>query len=110
MSEGSQDSVEMVIGHENGQVFMRFREPMRVVVFDPQNCIDVARCMTDSAFEAREGVKPLGDSLKSELVERHRMTLTQRLSLMLGTMRGDTTISDGKVAQALVEACLREIF
>ena len=100
----------MVVGHEDGKVFVRFKRPMELVVFDPQNCIDVARCMTDNAFEARDGVKPVGDTLKAELVERHRMTLTARVALMLGGLREDKNVSNGKVAQDIVEACLKEIF
>lgn len=103
-------NVEMMVGNENGKVVVIFNEPTQRIEFDPQNCIDVARCMTDNAFEARDGVKPVGDTLKAELIERHRMTLTQRLSLMLGTMRQDRLITDGVLSQRLVEACLKEIF
>ena len=104
------DAIEMMVGHEDGKVVVIFKDPVARIEFEPQNCIDVARCMTDHAFEARDGVKPVGDTLKAELVERHRMTLTQRLSLMLSTMRRDNMVTDGVMAQRMVEACLKEIF
>lgn len=103
-------NVEMIVGQENGKVFLRFRRPMEVVVFDPQNMIDVATAMTDAAFEARDGIKPVGETLKAELIERHRMTLTHRFSHMIATMREDKKRSTGQMAKELVEAALREIF
>lgn len=106
MSDGN---VEMVIDRRDGKVIQRFKHPMAEVIYEPQNAIDVAMAMTDAAFEARDGVKPVGDTLKAELVERHRMTLTNRIALMLGTMRRSTK-TDGQVAQAVVEAALKEIF
>jgi len=103
-------NVEMIIDKREGMVIQRFKHPVEEVVYEPQNAIDVARAITDAAFEARDGMKPVGDTLKAELVERHRFTLTNRLALMLGTLRRDNKKTDGQVAQAMVEACLKEIF
>lgn len=102
--------VEMVIGHEGGKVFQRFKKRMEVVLYDPENAIDVARAITDHAFECRDGVKPVGDTLKAELIERHRKTLTTRISLILNSTRENRTVSNLKLAQQLVEICLAEIF
>lgn len=104
------ENVEMIVGQENGKVFLRFQRPMEVVIFDPQNMIDVATAMTDAAFEARDGIKPVGDTLKSELIERHRITLTHRFAHMISAMRGDKKRSDGQMAKELIEAALKEIF
>jgi len=103
-------NIEMIIAPEDGQVVMRFKEPVEFVVFDPQNMIDIATALTDAAFEARDGLKPVGDTLKAELIERHRMTLTHRFSRMIATMREDKKVSTGKLAQELVDASLKEIF
>lgn len=110
MTEENVGSVEMVIDQQDGKVVQRFKRPMEVVVYEPNNAIDVAMAMTDAAFAARDGVKPVGSTLKAELVERHRVTLTTRVALMLGSLRGDKLKSDGQVAQAVVEAMLREVF
>ena len=69
-----------------------------------------AQLVTDLAFEEDTGLKPASETLKAELIERHRTTLTQRVAVMLGTIREDKRLSNGKVAQDIVEACLREIF
>lgn len=102
-------NVEMIIMHENGKVIQRFKHAVEYVEYEPQNCIDVAMAMTDAAFEARDGLKPVGETLKAELVERHRKTLTNRLTMMLATLRhGDKT--DSKLAQMLVDTVLKEVF
>lgn len=107
MSDGN---VEMIIDKRDGKVIQRFNRPMEEVVYEPQNAIDVACAMTDAAFEARDGVKPAGETLKSELIERHRMLLTQRFTLVIGSMRCDNKKSNGKMAQELVDIALKEIF
>lgn len=107
MSDGN---VEMIIDHRDGRVIQRFKQPMEEVIYEPENAIDVARAITDAAFIARDGLKAVGDTLKAELVERHRMTLTRRVALVLGTARGDKRRSDGNLAQEIVEICLKEIF
>jgi hypothetical protein len=104
------ESVEMIVGHDKGKVFLRFKTPQQEIWFDPQNVIDVACAMTDAGFEARDGVKPVSDTLKAELVDRHRMKLTQRVSLMLTSMRADKKKSDGYLAKEIVEAMLKEVF
>lgn len=103
-------NVEMVIGVDKGQVIQRFKEPLMEVRYDPENMISVAEAMTKAAFEARDGIKPVGDALKAELVERHRMTLTQRVSLMLNSLRDDKTKTNGVLAKTLVDAMLAEVF
>lgn len=106
----SDGKVEMVIGHENGQVFMRLKKRMDLILFDPQNAIDVAGAMADHAFESRDGVKPVGGALKAELVERHRKTLQTRIALILNSTRENKVVTNQKLAQQIVDACLAEIF
>lgn len=101
------DNIQLAIGTEKGQVIVYFDKPTTSLNMDPQNAIDIAMAITDHAFEARDGVKPAGDTLKAELVERHRMTLTQRLALMMPELR---KMSDGKAAQNAVEVFLKEVF
>jgi hypothetical protein len=100
----------MVVGKDKGHVILKFKDPVDLVEFEPQNAIDVAMAMTDSAFECRDGVKPAGDTLKAELIERHRVTLTNRFAMMIRTMRLDKKRSDWQVAKELVDKALGEIF
>lgn len=110
MSDSAEGKVEMSVYADRGHVVQRFARPMQLVVYDPQNCLDVSEAMAAAAFEAREGVKPVGDALKAELVERHRIRLTQRVAVMLNSLREDRTKSNGHVAKAVVDAMLREVF
>lgn len=104
--------------HDQGKAIIlfsespEFLEPVRIDrwVMDPQEGLVIAEHLAQTCFEARDGVKPVGAALKAEIVERHRMTLTHRVALMLGTLREDKNKSDGQVAQAVVEACLKEVF
>lgn len=101
------ENVQMAIGSDGGQVKVHFDRAVASLTMDPQNAIDIAMSLTDHAFEARDGVKPAGDTLKSELIERHRTTLTQRLALMMPQIR---KMSDGKAALTVVETMLKEVF
>jgi len=89
-----------------------FSSPMPVDrwVLDPRECLDISEAMATAAFTAREELKPVGPALKAELVERHRMKLTQRLALVLNSTRENKKVSNGKLAQELVEIMLKEVF
>ena len=102
--------VEMVLDIRDGKVVQRFKEPMLEVIYDPPNMVDIARTMTDMAFEADTSMKPVGDTLKAELIERHRMVLTQRVANILNTVRNNPKITNGQAAQDIVDKCLSEIF
>jgi hypothetical protein len=102
--------IEMLISHDNGKVIQKFKAPVDVVEYDPENAITIAEALTSNAFEARDGVKPVGDTLKAELVERHRRVLTQRLKVLLGSTRENKTISNDRLAQIMVETCMKEVF
>lgn len=104
------EAVEMMIGVDKGKVIQRFREPMQEVRYDPANMLEICEALSAAAFEARDGMKPVGDTLKAEIVERHRMTLTQRVSLVLNTIREDRRRSNGQVAKEIVDICLAEVF
>jgi len=69
-----------------------------------------AGLMADLAYEADEGLKPAGKGLKAALIERARVKLTARVALMLRSMREDKTISHAKIAQEVVDVCLKEVY
>ena len=106
------------LGADKGQVLLMFTkdpegsQPANISQWriDPKECLEICEAMATSAFEADTALTPVGDALKSTLVEILRLMLTQRFALMVGTMRGDRMVTDGRIAQALVDAALQEIF
>jgi len=106
----SQKSVQVAVKGEDGKVILKFDRDINYLEMEPQNTFDIAEAMCSAAFECRDGVKPVGTALKAELVERHRMRLTQRLSLVMNGSRENRTISNAKLAQQLVDICLAEVF
>lgn len=104
--------VEMLIipDKKTGKVIQRFQKPMIQIDYDPENVIGIACAMTDAAFEIREGHKPASDTIKSELIERHRKTLTKRIEIMIKSMREEKKVNHHALSKRVVEACLKEIF
>ena len=101
------DPVYVRIGVDEGQVLLMFADQpdgtgQRSIShwhIDPAQCLDIIEAMAQAAFEADSGLKPVGDVAKSQIIERTRMKLTTRYSLMFQTARWDKSISDGKLAQ-----------
>lgn len=103
-------NIEMHLSIENGKVLMLFQNDIRAIRFDPENLIAIACKMTDLAFEAQNKLKPAGETLKAELIQRHIEKLVPRLSLMLASKREDRLKSNGQLAKDVVDICLHEIF
>lgn len=114
----SKEGVFVHVGNDGGKVVLLFssdpqgNHPVEINRWyvDPAEAIPITEAIARHAFEADTSLKPVGDSLKASLVERHRMTLTQRLSVMLNSMRDDKSITNGKLAQNMVDAMLKEVF
>lgn len=107
----SKESVLVAIkGVKDGKVIVEFNQTINSIEMDPANAIDISEALAAAAFECGTGLKPAGPALKASLVEKHRMDLTARLALMLNSMRGNKALSNGKLAQEMVEACLKAIF
>jgi hypothetical protein len=102
--------VEMLVIDDGGKVVQRFKQPMEYVIFDPPNAIAVAEALTAAAFRADTGLKPIGETLKASLVQKHRDVLIPRIALMLGTMREDRLKSNGQLATALMDTFCNEVF
>lgn len=100
----------MHLGIRQGKVRITFESPQQYIEFDPANIQDIAMRMTDLAFEANTGLKPVGDTLKADLIQRHRERLVNRLSLILNSQREKKTVSNGQLAMEVVDICLSEIF
>lgn len=111
--------IEMQIVQRDGAVillFSRYRDgALRAaqtdnMKLDPAVAIRAAQCLTDMAFEADTGLKPVAPTLKAELANQHRMTVTQKLATILQTYREDKTYSHGKLAQLCAEEAINDIF
>lgn len=106
----AQSPVQVAVRSEGGKVILKFDSDINYLEMEPENCLLITEAMATAAFEARDGMKPVGPALKAEIVERHRMTLTQRVALMLNTLRDDRTKSNGQVARDIVDVMLAEVF
>ena len=112
------EPVYVRLGAEDGQVLLMFTEdpegskPANISQWriDPRECLAISEAMATSAFEADTTLKPVGPALKASLIENHRMKLTQRVALMMGTLREDKLVTNGRIAQAVVDAAIQEIF
>jgi len=106
----STDSIDVAVGVVGGKVVLKFPHAVEYVEMDAQNTLDIAEEMSRCAFLLRDEVPAAGPTLKASMVERHHQTLVPRVTLMLASLRADAATSDGEVAAAVVEACLREVF
>ena len=115
---GDTDAVYVRLGADAGRVLLMFSKDVGGVTpahishwaIDPKECLQISEAMATAAFEADTSIKPVGPALKATLVENHRMKLTQRFALMLATMRQDKLLTNGQIAQRLIDAALQEIF
>lgn len=79
-------------------------------VMPASDALAFSTLLADLAFEAETGLKPAGDVVKSELIERHRTKLVDRLTVMLNSMRERKTTSNRGLAKQLVDTMLSEVF
>ena len=80
------------------------------MVLDPPTAMIAAHKLTDMAFEADASLKPIGDSLKASLVEKHRSILIPRIALILNTQRERKKISNELLAKQIMDAVCAEVF
>ena len=106
----TQAPVSIAVKNEGGNVILKFDRDVNYVEIEPQNCLDIVEAMSAAAFEARDGIKPVGPALKASLIEAHRDKLVPRITLMLAAMREDKKKTDGQVALQLVDVIFSEIF
>ena len=104
------DPVQIAVKNEKGLVILKFDRDVNYIEIDPQNCLDIAEAMVTNAFEARDGLKPVGSALKASLIESHRDKLVPRLTLMLASLRENKLKTDGYIALQMVDAVFSEIF
>lgn len=79
------------------------------LMLDPQNAIHAAELLTAMAFEADTSLKPLGETLKPALIERHRDKLIPLIATILRT-KINAKESPGRMALAIMDEVCKEIF
>lgn len=77
---------------------------------DPPAALHAAELLTAMAFEADTALKPVGETLKASLVQKHREKLVPRVALMLGSLRENKLKTDGQIAQAIIDQVCADIF
>ena len=98
------------VKNEGGKVVFTFDRDIAYLEMDPDNAVKIAEAMTSAAFEADTKLKPVGETLKASLVEKHRDKLVPRVTLMLGSMRQDKLKSDGQLAMSIIDTVFAEVF
>ena len=107
MTEAASETgnINIGIGIVKGRVVMDLHERTNQIHFDPENARLVAEELARRAYEARFGPRPTGSG--SMVAEAMRKKLVTRVSLMLRS-GAEQRWSNGKMATAIVDACLRE--
>jgi hypothetical protein len=77
---------------------------------DPEGALAMAECLSTMAFEADTGLKPVSETLKASLVQRHREILLPRLEAIIRSLREQKTTSHRKMAGQLLDTMFSEVF
>lgn len=99
-------STEIQIGAERGRVVMIFRKSVNWVAYDPQNAVDVAKCMIDSAVELGANVQIMLP--KRQIKPQVYNTLVTRVGLVMKNQL-EKKEHPQKVARQLVDIVLGAI-
>jgi hypothetical protein len=112
--------IEMQVVARDGSVWLLFNEEDRETkakraaytpnfILSASDALTLSALIADLAFETDSGLKAPA-SVKAELIERHRKTLSDRLTVVLNSMREKKTTSNRQLAKQVVDICMREVF
>ena len=124
--------LSVAVSVHNAQAVLHFSEPREYTGFsaaealqvgarllvaaveaDPsaaQAAIATSMAVVDGVYELHGDIKPAGGAIKAELIERHRVKLTQRVGMVLNSTREKKTTSNRGLAKQLVDIMLSEVF
>lgn len=112
--------VEMQVAARDGQIHLLFNETdqagAKVPAYTPNfllsasDALAFSTLLADLAFEAETSLKPAGDVVKAELMDRHRTKLVDRLTVMLNSARERKTTSNRGLAKQIVDVMMSEVF
>ena len=112
--------IEMQVAARDGQIHLLFNEKNQagepVPAYTPNfllsasDALQFSTLLADLAFEAETGLKAAGPALKAELMDRHRTTLVNRLTVMLNSTREKKTTTNRGLAKQMVDVMMAEVF
>ena len=73
------------------------------------DALTMSSLIADLAFQEDTSLR-MPNAMKEELVQRHRKTLLDRISVVLNSQREKKTISNRSLAQQLVDIMSKEVF
>ncbi len=111
--------IEMSVVARDGTVHLLFSEKDQAGQLRPAytanfmlsatDALTMSSLLADLAFQEDTGLR-IPNAQKEELVQRHRKTLLDRLSVVLNSQREKKTISNRSLAMQLVDIMSREVF
>jgi hypothetical protein len=111
--------VEMSVAARDGQIHFLFSERDQAGELRPtltqnfmcgaSDALTLSSLIADLAFQEDASLR-IPNAQKEELVQRHRATLMDRITVMLNSQREKKTISNRSLARALVDVMSKEVF
>lgn len=106
------------VGAERGQAWIRFytqgANPLTIPI-EPQAAFDMGENLARAAHFAKHGRANQADAgylleqAKNKATEQMRQMLTQRLNVMLNSLREDKTWSNRRLAQELIDVVFAKV-
>jgi len=95
-------ATSIAVGVVAGRVVMTFQKPTSEIVFDPENCRQIAEGMARAAHEAHTGQKPVngGSAISAQMHER----AVNRMVIMLNNYDKNQNRAKKWWAQEMVSA------
>jgi hypothetical protein len=111
--------IEMSVAARDGQVHLLFSERDQVGELRPAytanmllsagDALTMSSLIADLALQEDTGLR-IPEAMKAELVQRHRKTLMDRITVVLNSQREKKTISNRSLAMQLVDIMSKEVF
>lgn len=111
--------IEMSVAARDGQIHLLFSERDQAGELRPAytanmllsagDALTLSSLIADLAFQEDTSLR-MPNAMKEELVQRHRATLMDRISVMLNSQREKKTISNRSLARQLVDVMSKEVF
>lgn len=111
--------VEMSVAARDGQVHLLFSERDQAgdlrpaytanMLLSAGDALTLSSLIADLALQEDTGLR-IPEAMKAELVQRHRKTLLDRISVVLNSQREKKTISNRSLAMQLVDIMSKEVF
>lgn len=111
--------ITMQVAAREGQIHFLFDEKNQAgqsvpaytanFVTTANDALTLSSLLADLAFEVDSGLK-IPEAQKKELVARHRVTLLNRIRVVLNSTRETKTITNQMLAQQIVDILSAEVF